>query len=142
MGAQLFTALLRAAGLEARLVTNLQPVGFGWSKNEEAKSKKERSDMDSGESDEDLNAETIEDEVPARKASTPPELKKLKKSMQPISPRSKRKIPKPGGSVANPVRIDNDSSELSDVPGSDTESIIDITPVSYTHLTLPTKRIV
>ncbi|KAI9843425.1 MAG: hypothetical protein M1838_002631 [Thelocarpon superellum] len=36
VGAQLFTALLRGIGLQARLVTSLQPVGFGWSKGEEA----------------------------------------------------------------------------------------------------------
>lgn len=36
VGAQLFTALLRAIGLEARMVANLQPVGFGFTKLEEA----------------------------------------------------------------------------------------------------------
>lgn len=34
VGAQLFTALLRALGLEARMVANLQPIGFGWAKVE------------------------------------------------------------------------------------------------------------
>lgn len=34
VGAQLFTALLRALGLEARLVASLQPIGFGWTKAE------------------------------------------------------------------------------------------------------------
>ncbi|OKL57159.1 hypothetical protein UA08_07442 [Talaromyces atroroseus] len=34
VGAQLFTALLRALGIEARLVSNLQPLGFGWTKSE------------------------------------------------------------------------------------------------------------
>ncbi|KAJ4289491.1 hypothetical protein N0V88_006973 [Collariella sp. IMI 366227] len=41
VGAQLFTALLRALGLEARLVANLQPLGFGWNKLEEADPEKE-----------------------------------------------------------------------------------------------------
>ncbi|RWA13808.1 hypothetical protein EKO27_g1309 [Xylaria grammica] len=36
IGAQLFTALLRGMGLEARLVANIQSLGFGWSKVEEA----------------------------------------------------------------------------------------------------------
>ncbi|KUI68588.1 DNA repair protein rhp42 [Cytospora mali] len=36
VGAQLFTVLLRALGLEARMVANLQPVGFGFTKLEEA----------------------------------------------------------------------------------------------------------
>ncbi|KAK3294291.1 Rad4 transglutaminase-like domain-containing protein [Chaetomium fimeti] len=41
VGAQLFTALLRALGLEARLVANIQPLGFGWNKLEEADPEKE-----------------------------------------------------------------------------------------------------
>jgi xeroderma pigmentosum group C-complementing protein len=36
VGAQLFTALLRAIGIESRLVASLQPSGFGWTKNEQA----------------------------------------------------------------------------------------------------------
>ncbi|CAK7271629.1 hypothetical protein SEPCBS119000_004703 [Sporothrix epigloea] len=36
VGAQLFTALLRALGLEARMVANLQTLGFGWNKLEDA----------------------------------------------------------------------------------------------------------
>lgn len=42
LSAQLFTALLRGIGLEARMVASLQPVGFGWSKNEDASSKKSK----------------------------------------------------------------------------------------------------
>ncbi|KAJ5554862.1 Rad4 beta-hairpin domain 1 [Penicillium sp. DV-2018c] len=34
VGAQLFTALVRALGIEARLVGSLQPLGFGWTKAE------------------------------------------------------------------------------------------------------------
>ncbi|CCC11731.1 hypothetical protein SMACR_04713 [Sordaria macrospora] len=41
VGAQLFTALLRGLGLEARLVASLQPLGFGWTKVEEADPEKE-----------------------------------------------------------------------------------------------------
>ncbi|KAF2835233.1 Rad4-domain-containing protein, partial [Patellaria atrata CBS 101060] len=40
IGAQLFTSLLRALGLEARMVTSLQPAGFGFSKVEEAEKSK------------------------------------------------------------------------------------------------------
>ncbi|CAK7245458.1 MAG: hypothetical protein STHCBS139747_007040 [Sporothrix thermara] len=36
VGAQLFTALLRALGMEARMVASLQPLGFGWNKLEDA----------------------------------------------------------------------------------------------------------
>lgn len=38
-GAQLFTALLRAIGLNSRMVTSLQPVGFGWNQTEDAHDK-------------------------------------------------------------------------------------------------------
>lgn len=34
VGAQLFTALLRALGIDTRLVASLQPLGFGWTKTE------------------------------------------------------------------------------------------------------------
>lgn len=40
VGAQLFTALLRAIGLEARMVASLQPVGFGFNKLEDADQEK------------------------------------------------------------------------------------------------------
>jgi xeroderma pigmentosum group C-complementing protein len=43
VGAQLFTALLRGLGLEARMVVNLQPLGFGWNKLEDAQPEKEPS---------------------------------------------------------------------------------------------------
>ncbi|PLB47914.1 Rad4-domain-containing protein [Aspergillus steynii IBT 23096] len=39
LGAQLFTALLRALDIEARLVASLQPLGFGWTKSETYTSK-------------------------------------------------------------------------------------------------------
>ncbi|KAF2637542.1 Rad4-domain-containing protein [Massarina eburnea CBS 473.64] len=37
VGQQLFTALLRGLGIEARMVTSIQPVGFGFSQAEEGK---------------------------------------------------------------------------------------------------------
>ncbi|OAA57066.1 rad4 family protein [Niveomyces insectorum RCEF 264] len=46
VGAQLFTALLRALGLEARMVASLQPLGFGWSKMEDADPEPEDKDAD------------------------------------------------------------------------------------------------
>lgn len=36
IGAQLFTALLRGLGIEARMVASLQPLGFGWNRLEDA----------------------------------------------------------------------------------------------------------
>ncbi|KAK5661184.1 hypothetical protein OQA88_11075 [Cercophora sp. LCS_1] len=45
VGGQLFTALLRGLGLEARMVANLQPLGFGWTKQEEADPEREPNQM-------------------------------------------------------------------------------------------------
>lgn len=42
IGAQLFTALIRGLGIEARIVTSMQPVGFGWGKGEEAAVKRRK----------------------------------------------------------------------------------------------------
>ncbi|KAF2125219.1 Rad4-domain-containing protein [Dothidotthia symphoricarpi CBS 119687] len=39
IGQQLFTALIRGLGIEARMVASLQPVGFGFSQSEEGKPK-------------------------------------------------------------------------------------------------------
>ncbi|KIW80949.1 hypothetical protein Z517_03972 [Fonsecaea pedrosoi CBS 271.37] len=47
VGAQLFTALLRGLGIEARLVASLQPSGFGWTKAEQALPKKAIEEVDS-----------------------------------------------------------------------------------------------
>ncbi|KAJ5666774.1 hypothetical protein N7462_011183 [Penicillium macrosclerotiorum] len=58
VGAQLFTALIRALGIEARLVASLQPLGFGWTKAEtytaaktEANARRDASEADSPESE-------------------------------------------------------------------------------------------
>ncbi|ROT42905.1 Rad4-domain-containing protein [Sodiomyces alkalinus F11] len=45
VGSQLFTALLRALGMEARMVASLQPLGFGWTKAEEADAEKDTSTL-------------------------------------------------------------------------------------------------
>ena len=40
VGAQLFTALLRGIGLEVRMIANIQSLGFGWNKYEDAEPEK------------------------------------------------------------------------------------------------------
>ncbi|KAK2740741.1 hypothetical protein FQN57_005973 [Myotisia sp. PD_48] len=54
-GAQFFTALLRAIGLEARMVANLQPIGFGWTKAEDC-NVKERQNQQEHDSETDLDS--------------------------------------------------------------------------------------
>ncbi|KAK3307302.1 uncharacterized protein B0T15DRAFT_529854 [Chaetomium strumarium] len=67
VGAQLFTALLRALGLEARLVANLQPLGFGWNKLEEADPEKEG--FDSYQSPQRESGDATEDGAGVKKAA-------------------------------------------------------------------------
>ena len=64
VGAQLFTALMRALGIEARLVASLQPLGFGWTKAETYSPPKTKSDekdlgpeIDSEQSESDTDSE-------------------------------------------------------------------------------------
>lgn len=60
VGAQLYTALLRALGIEARMVANLQCLGFGWSKLEDA---------DPEEGEEDGEAEGLKTPTKAKPAT-------------------------------------------------------------------------
>ncbi|KAL4874609.1 Rad4 transglutaminase-like domain-containing protein [Aspergillus karnatakaensis] len=75
LGAQLFTALLRALKLEARLVASLQPLGFGWTKAEThtaPKSKEKSQDKDSLDAEDLLDSEDEDDEVEVRPSSRKP----------------------------------------------------------------------
>lgn len=55
LGAQLFTALIRALGIEARLVANLQPLGFGWTKAETYTPTKSETNIENSESNADAD---------------------------------------------------------------------------------------
>jgi xeroderma pigmentosum group C-complementing protein len=80
VGAQLFTALLRALGLEARMVASLQPLGFGWTKYEDADQEKDPGGV-TGASRSELYADEAKD--------SPPHVETSKKS-------AKKKSPIPG----------------------------------------------
>ncbi|KAK2759543.1 hypothetical protein FQN54_003022 [Arachnomyces sp. PD_36] len=56
IGAQLFTALLRALGIEARMVASLQPIGFGWSKAENSTEMKDKEAREQSGSEEESDA--------------------------------------------------------------------------------------
>lgn len=133
VGAQLFTGLLRGLGLEARLVANLQPVGFGWSQAEEAleknprKLKKGRSANVSDDSEDDEDASASEEDKSASKAKTngkgkaPAKTKEAPKSAS----KSGRRSSRGGGQKDAPI----DLSESDEAPAeSDDDSVIDITP--------------
>ncbi|EHL01553.1 putative DNA repair protein rhp42 [Glarea lozoyensis 74030] len=144
VGAQLFTALLRAIGLDTRLVANLQPVGFGWGKYEEASEKNARQlkkpgkqrqkGDDSGHSDNSDASEEEQTEVKLTKPKTkaPARVKNTKKETPKTTRHSLR------GDKGAP--IDLSSSELSSLE-SDEESVVDVTPAKKsTKPSLPYDR--
>jgi xeroderma pigmentosum group C-complementing protein len=135
VGAQLFTALLRALGLEARMVVNLQPLGFGWSQNEDASEKnprklKKQVEMKDGYSSGDGEDDSESAQVPVKptKGGKKPAVLSSKK----LSKTSKR----PGRRSSRSDRLKDTSIDLidSEEPTSgneDTdhsESVIDVTP--------------
>ncbi|KAL8792716.1 MAG: hypothetical protein Q9195_004691 [Heterodermia aff. obscurata] len=115
IGVQLFAALIRGLGIEARLVASLQPVGFGWTKNEEASAKRknkasiardpEESSLLSSSGDEAV----VEPPTPTR----PPKSNGKRKSL------SKEK-------TSMPIELSDDDEKRSS--DDDNESVVDITP--------------
>ncbi|KAL8657288.1 MAG: hypothetical protein Q9226_002055 [Calogaya cf. arnoldii] len=118
VGVQLFVALLRGLGLEVRLVASLQPIGFGWNKNEEANPKKKRARNNAVEEPPctpDIES-TIETKNPKSKA-------KLRNSVE------KTKSSAANGSQIAPIDLsDASSSELLSAGDDDDESVVDVTP--------------
>ncbi|POS78103.1 Rad4 transglutaminase-like domain-containing protein [Diaporthe helianthi] len=128
VGAQLFTCLLRALGLEARMVANLQPVGFGFNKTEEAEPEKI---VDATEADQDTTMlETSDDkDQPSKKAP-----KKQAKAAQ-----GKKQAPQSGRPLRKQGRksLEEDSDESDDdlqltEEGSEDGAAIEIPPLIAT----------
>ncbi|KEF59273.1 uncharacterized protein A1O9_04117 [Exophiala aquamarina CBS 119918] len=111
VGAQLFTALLRAIGIESRLVASLQPSGFGWTKAEQMSPRKPAQPIDSDTSSDDSDEEeskSISEIANSRPASR----------SRPV-PKSRKNT----GSAIDPVKLDLDTED-----DKDDASLIDITP--------------
>jgi len=145
LGSQLFTALLRGLGFEARLVASLQPVGFGWSQVEEALEENPRSlkvpkpvkpaaNIDPLAVDEDGSASE------GATAQFPPKGKRKAPAKKRNAANSKAK---PGrrsgghtaqGSGLRDAPIDLSDSEADDLDTEDDESVIDITPANKRRL--------
>jgi len=131
VGAQLFTALLRGLGIEARMVANLQPLGFGWSQFEEAFDKNPRKlkkqqqikpSVDNDSSDE----EDDEEEGPVGNKGKAAVKSKVN-AKSPLQNAGKRKSQ---GSGVKDEPIDLSASEGND--SSSDESVIDVTPAKQT----------
>ena len=121
VGAQLFVALLRGLGLETRMVANLQPVGFGWSKGEEAderKRKKEDGMIEQVGVESESDNEVKVDPAPATEQTSAKKGKTALKKEKP-SRRSSR------GNKTDPIDLDDSESPLSSAP-SEVEDIAEI----------------
>ncbi|CZT45532.1 related to excision repair protein RAD4) [Rhynchosporium secalis] len=131
VGSQLFTALMRGLGLEARLVANLQPVGFGWSQVEEATEKnprvlkKPKTATATDDTSDDDNSSDEEEKAPMKPTKTA----KIKAPAKPTKVpkqalKTGRKHSRASGLQDAPISLsDSDEAALE----SD-ESIIDVTP--------------
>ena len=121
VGAQLFTALLRAIGLQTRLVSNLQPIGFGFSKNEEANPPKKKTDTAPAREN---HAQAAKISKVQQKRSKNVPLEKPGKRTQP------RRNARASGTHGQPIDLsDENESPLSSPPPSDDDgSVVDITP--------------
>lgn len=120
LGAQLFVAMLRGLGLEVRLVSNLQPAGFGWSKAEDAEPSIKK-------------AETVT-KAPKKKQDSSPNAKstpakaKAKSTPSRSQPKRTEKKKRSGGAKDAPMDLSDEESPLSSPPSSDSEeSVVDIT---------------
>ncbi|KAL8788663.1 MAG: hypothetical protein Q9213_001591 [Squamulea squamosa] len=120
IGTQLFVALLRGLGLEARLVASLQPIGFGWNKNEDAHPKNKKR----------LKKSSVEKPAMSSDVTTVVETKQATSKQRPKKPEAKKNPSAANGSKSTPIDLsDAESSKLSSV-GEDDESVVDVTPAT------------
>ncbi|KAH0340575.1 Rad4-domain-containing protein, partial [Aureobasidium melanogenum] len=120
VGAQLFTALIRAIGIESRMVASLQPTGFGWTKVEEGEIKKQPQTTSTN------PVEISDDESDLAESLKPKSKAKAKKPLKTEKP-ARKSARKSQNAV-----VEDESSDLSSVPSDadedDDASVIDITP--------------
>lgn len=136
VGAQLFTALLRAIGLEARMVANLQPVGFGFTKFEDA-DEETQDDKNVGSSPAKTNGKT---ETPKKVVGRPA------KAPRKTSPDPKKQSRQSGRSLRQKdrktLKEDAGSSEDDDLKlsnESDNDSVVEIPPLKAPNNTTTAK---
>ncbi|KAF3024124.1 hypothetical protein E8E14_005159 [Neopestalotiopsis sp. 37M] len=114
VGAQLFTALLRGIGLEARLVANLQSLGFGWSKAEEADEEKANGDASTNGTATPVKSNAKKSQAPAKTKKTP---------ARPTSRRTKK-----ADKDALKMELDESDEYLEAISDdSDDDSVVDVT---------------
>ncbi|KAM5347953.1 hypothetical protein ACJ41O_007777 [Fusarium nematophilum] len=124
VGAQLFTALLRGLGLEARMVANLQSLGFGWNKLEDAEPEK---------GDSETQAETTLDKKKKTISKRDPKTKK-----QANQKTNSARTAKPRAKSAKEAPRDSDELEL-EYKDTDDESVVEL-EVTPRKTVTPKKR--
>lgn len=123
IGAQLFTALVRGLRLEARLVASLQPVGFGWSKGEEASPKRRKvsKEVDIEETNDSVHEEGSDSDA------KPP--KKIASKASKIPKGAERRA---RGAKDSPIDLSEDlkNDGTTGIESDDDASVIDVTPAT------------
>ena len=124
VGAQLFTALIRGLGIEARLVASLQPVGFGWSKGEEASAAKEKVSKEGEEGGDNETSGTEEESDHEHESIKGKVLKSIN------NPSARKRLSK--GAKGTPIDVSDTSSDSTGEPikEDDDDSVIDVTPAT------------
>ena len=156
VGVQLFTALIRGLGIEARLVASLQPIGFGWNKAEEANIKTKKPKVSEG-----RKVNGTQNAASDSETNSGPGQASSKKICAGQKSSEGKPLPKTKGRRASknqktgtknaPLSLSDESSELSaassDRADDDNDSVVDVTPtakankshVKYdTDMTFPT----
>ncbi|KAF4986499.1 hypothetical protein FGRMN_10811 [Fusarium graminum] len=112
VGGQLFTALLRGLGLEARMVANLPCLGFGWNKLEEAEPEK-------SDSTNQVKATPDKKKTSAKKAATTKKQSVKKTKNEKGAGRTHKTKPK--------IEIASDSDDLElEYKDTDDESVVEM----------------
>lgn len=124
VGAQLFTALLRGLGMEARMVASLQPLGFGWNKVEEADAEDEK---DKTKTSSPVKEKKKKKKAPAPANKTAAVAKTSTKASSSSSQRTSRRSTK---ATTTPTQAADTDSDLQLPSNSDDESIINLSPSS------------
>ena len=129
VGSQLFTALLRGLGLKSRMVVNLQPIGFGWSKTEEADPPKQKR------KDQSLEEPNSKQQASSKRTeSSGPNTTRSKSS--PTSKAQPKRAAKGTGGKKQPINLSDSDSELTPPPDTEDEaepsdaSLVEINPPS------------
>ncbi|KAK1623033.1 Rad4 transglutaminase-like domain-containing protein [Colletotrichum phormii] len=130
VGSQLFTALMRALGLKARMVANLQPVGFGWTKLEEADPEKEKTAVSAAKSS-DETSEATDGAASKTKRGTKTTAKntpaKTTSKQTPKTTSARKAGTRRASTKSAVVEIDDSDDELGlEHPDSDDESVIEL----------------